>query len=162
MTNLFYALWGAVIGILSGILGIGGGILMVPTLSFFLGLESTSGAGDNGCHDGPSNRSFGGVSLLEGRKRNGSYRRIRCNRLFFRRLPWGGYCTGFVRTFSEEAFRRYFNSGWNPDVLFLNHRVRISQWIPLRSSNDRFPFSSMRVSTFSLFRFRNNSFKSFG
>jgi len=35
MTNLLFVLLGVVIGALSGVLGLGGGILMVPILSFW-------------------------------------------------------------------------------------------------------------------------------
>lgn len=45
MMYLIYALWGAAIGIFSGVIGIGGGILIVPTLIFFFGLTQHQAQG---------------------------------------------------------------------------------------------------------------------
>lgn len=45
MTYFVYALWGAAIGVFSGLIGIGGGILIVPTLVFFFGLTQHQAQG---------------------------------------------------------------------------------------------------------------------
>ncbi len=46
MVNLFlYFAVGAIAGILGGMLGIGGGVILMPFLRFFVGLEPTSAAG---------------------------------------------------------------------------------------------------------------------
>ncbi len=45
MTYLVYALWGTAIGVFSGLIGIGGGILIVPTLVFFFGLTQHQAQG---------------------------------------------------------------------------------------------------------------------
>jgi len=45
MTYLAYALWGGVIGVLSGIFGIGGGILIIPTLGMLFGLSQHQAQG---------------------------------------------------------------------------------------------------------------------
>lgn len=44
-TYLLYALWGGVIGVISGILGLGGGILIIPTLILFFGLTQHQAQG---------------------------------------------------------------------------------------------------------------------
>lgn len=40
-----YLIWGGVIGILSGILGIGGGLFIIPTLVFFFGMTQHQAQG---------------------------------------------------------------------------------------------------------------------
>ncbi|HNW33575.1 MAG TPA: sulfite exporter TauE/SafE family protein [Candidatus Ozemobacteraceae bacterium] len=45
MMYLVYALWGGIIGVLSGVIGIGGGILIVPTLVFMFGLTQHQAQG---------------------------------------------------------------------------------------------------------------------
>lgn len=45
MNYLLYALWGGAIGVLSGILGIGGGILIIPTLIMLFGLSQHQAQG---------------------------------------------------------------------------------------------------------------------
>lgn len=45
MTYLIYALWGGVIGLISGVLGIGGGILIIPTLAMLFGLSQQQAQG---------------------------------------------------------------------------------------------------------------------
>lgn len=45
MTYLLYLLWGMGIGIVSGCVGIGGGVLIVPTLVFFFGIDQLKAQG---------------------------------------------------------------------------------------------------------------------
>lgn len=45
MTYFVYALWGTIIGVFSGVIGIGGGILIVPTLVFLFGLTQHQAQG---------------------------------------------------------------------------------------------------------------------
>jgi len=45
MTYCIYGIWGATIGFLSGIIGIGGGILIIPTLIFLFGLSQHQAQG---------------------------------------------------------------------------------------------------------------------
>jgi len=45
MMYLIYALWGGLIGVFSGVIGIGGGILIVPTLVFLFGLTQLQAQG---------------------------------------------------------------------------------------------------------------------
>ncbi|MBF0501664.1 MAG: sulfite exporter TauE/SafE family protein [Candidatus Riflebacteria bacterium] len=45
MIYLAYLAWGGIIGIISGILGIGGGILIIPTLIFMFGLSQHQAQG---------------------------------------------------------------------------------------------------------------------
>ncbi len=45
MTYFIYWIWGGLIGFLSGILGIGGGVLIIPTLIFFFGLNQYQAQG---------------------------------------------------------------------------------------------------------------------
>jgi len=45
MPYALYLLWGGAIGILSGVLGIGGGILIIPTLVYFFGLNQLQAQG---------------------------------------------------------------------------------------------------------------------
>lgn len=45
MTYFVYVLWGLAIGVLSGCVGIGGGVVIVPTLVFFFGLNQLQAQG---------------------------------------------------------------------------------------------------------------------
>lgn len=45
MTYILYAVWGALIGILSGVMGIGGGIMIIPTSMLFFGLTQHQAQG---------------------------------------------------------------------------------------------------------------------
>jgi uncharacterized protein len=45
MIYALYVLWGGMIGVLSGGIGIGGGILIVPTLVYFFGLSQHQAQG---------------------------------------------------------------------------------------------------------------------
>lgn len=45
MAYFLYLLWGIGIGIVSGCVGIGGGVLIVPTLVFFFGIEQLKAQG---------------------------------------------------------------------------------------------------------------------
>jgi len=45
MTYVLYACWGTAIGFFSGILGIGGGIFIIPTLVYFFGLTQHQAQG---------------------------------------------------------------------------------------------------------------------
>lgn len=45
MMYFLYSAWGASIGILSGILGIGGGVVMIPTMVYLFGLSQHQAQG---------------------------------------------------------------------------------------------------------------------
>ena len=45
MTYFIYAIWGTAIGFLSGIIGTGGGIFIIPTLIFLFGLSQHQAQG---------------------------------------------------------------------------------------------------------------------
>ena len=45
MTYGFYLIWGGAIGFMSGILGIGGGIFIIPTLVYFFGMTQHQAQG---------------------------------------------------------------------------------------------------------------------
>ena len=45
MNYLLYLAWGLLIGVVSGSVGIGGGVIIVPTLIYFFGLEQLQAQG---------------------------------------------------------------------------------------------------------------------
>ena len=45
MTYLLYLLWGGAIGVVSGVVGLGGGFLIVPTLVYLFGLSQHQAQG---------------------------------------------------------------------------------------------------------------------